>query len=223
MPYLILILMGCIISISALAKNADSSEHVLMTAVDVQSALSSNITISNPTNQTIVSSGLFIASYDVNDCSVCNGNILAGDNVGGVMASFVTFKPRQTVALGQNYLYNMLYNGMFYLRSNISTPCLLPGCSWPGDDPTVKWCITINAMSPDSSYTFSNYTNGSSLPAKVPAYGNPGNSNPLSYKFDLIDPATLGTGQACLGPITCDDKTLTCTVASTQNEVIHPY
>lgn len=208
--------------ISADAQSIDPNSQALMTARDVQAGLTSNITITNRTGQTITSSGLFIASYDVNDCSACTGNILAGDNVAGAMVSMVSLSPNQTVSIGQNYLYNMLYNGIYYVRSNGASPCLLPGCSWPADTPNITWCITINAISPNSSYTSSNYTRGSLPPAKAPRYSAAGNFSPY-YKYDLIDPLTLGSGNACLGPITCDDQTLTCSVSTAQNEVLQPY
>lgn len=210
---------------NAYAQNKDSSVYALMSSRDMQQFDLSNITIINQTNQTITASGLFIASYDINDCSSCFGNVVAGDNAGGAFAASVTFKPNQSVAIGQNYLYNMLYNGIYYIKNNVgSSPCSLPGCSWPGDDPNVHgWCITINVTSIQSNYTYSNYRNGSNPPANFPAYSQAGNSIPFDYKYDLIDPATLGSGNACLGPITCNDKTLTCKVATAQSESLQRY
>ncbi len=206
------------------AKTPDPNDYAFMTASDIQRAAVSNITITNQIGTPITVSGLFIASFDINDCSSCFGNIVAGDNLGGAVVSPVTFKTNQTLSIGQNYLYNMLYNGIYYIKNTSSSPCALPGCSWPGDNPYVQgWCITINAISPNSSYTYSHYTNGSNPPANTPAYSNPGNSISFNYKYDLIDPSTLGSGNACLGPITCNDETLTCKVATTQNESFQPY
>lgn len=220
------LLLGVITLItSAHAKNKDPNAYALMTARDMQGFSLSNITITNRTAAPIAVSGLFIASYDVNDCSACFGGIVAGDNLGGVVVSPVTFNTNQSLAIGQNFLYNMLYNGIYYIKNTAgSSPCSLPGCSWPGDDSSVHgWCISINVVSVNSSYTFSNYTNGTNPPANAPAYSSAGNSNPFNYKYDLIDPSTLGTGNACLGPITCNDKTLTCQVATAQNESFQPY
>lgn len=210
---------------NAYAANKDPNAYALMTARDMRSLSTSNITITNNTTAPISVSGLFIASYDVNDCSACTGNILAGDNLGGAVVSPVTFKTAQSLPIGQNFLYNMIYNGIYYVKTNISSPCSLPGCSWPGDDQNVRgWCITINAVSLNSSYTYSNYTNGSNPPASAPAYASPGNATmSFNYKYDLINPNTLGAGSACLGPITCNDKTLTCQVTTPQNESFQAY
>jgi hypothetical protein len=197
----------------------------LMTLRDVQQNSQSNITITNGTSQTITSYGLFIASFDVNDCSSCFGGVVSGDNVGGAMVQPITFKAGQSLAVGQNFLYNLLYNGIYYIKNTAgSSPCSLPGCSWPGDDTNVHgWCISINALSAHSSYTSSSYQNGSHPPANVPAYAAAGNSTPFNYKYDLINPSTLGSGGVCLGPITCNDKTLTCKVGSAQSESFQAY
>jgi hypothetical protein len=209
----------------AYAQNTKST--VLMTAQDTRSSAFSNITITNQAAQAISAAGLFIASFDVNDCSSCFGSVVSGDNVGGVIVSPVTFNINQTVPIGQNYLYNMLYNGIYYIKNTAgSSPCALPGCSWPGDDPNVRgWCVSMNVISRNSNYTYSNYTNGNNPPANVPAYAAAGNSPPstFNYKYDLINPNTLGIGNACFGPIVCDDKTLTCKVNTPQDASFQPY
>ncbi len=222
--YLLCAVSGTLLMTCAHAQNKDPNLYSLMTARDMRENALSNVTITNHANQPVSVAGLFIASFDINDCSACTGNIAAGDNAGGAVVSPVTFKTNQSVPIGQNFLYNMLYNGIYYLKTIIGSPCSLPGCSWPGDDPSVHgWCITINAMSRDSNYTSSNFQNGSNPPANVPAYAAAGNSIPFNYKYDLIDPNTLGTGNACIGPIVCDDQTLTCTVNTAQNESFQPY
>lgn len=220
----------CLLSVTSLltlahAKNKDPNTYALMTARDMAVGGSSNISITNNTSQPITVSGLFIASYDINDCSACFGSVVSGDNVGGAVITPATFKTNQSIPIGQNYLYNMLYNGIYYIRTTVgSSPCNLPGCSWPGDDPGVRgWCITINVISPNSGYTYSNYTNGSNPPANSPTYGASGSSIPYNYNYDLIDPSTLGAGNACLGPITCNDKTLTCKVSTPQSESFQSY
>lgn len=223
--YLLCMLMAMSFVVSAYASNKDPNAYALMTARDMQGSNLSNITIANHTATPITVSGLFIASFDVNDCSACYGGVVSGDNLGGAVVSPVTFKANQSVPIGQNFLYNMIYNGIYYIKNTVgSSPCSLPGCSWPGDSPSVSgWCVSINVVSPNASYTHSNYTNGSNPPANAPAYSNAGNSTPFNYKYDLIDPNTLGTGNACLGPITCDDKTLTCRVATAQSESFQAY
>ncbi len=222
---LLCMLGGIFLMTGVRAENKDPNAYALMTARDMLSLDLSNITITNQSAAPILVSGLFIASFDVNDCSACFGGIVSGDNLGGAVVSPVTFKTNQSVPIGKNYLYNMIYNGIYYIKNTVgSSPCSLPGCSWPGDDTNVRgWCVSINVISPNSNYTYSSYTNGSNPPANAPAYSQAGNSTPFNYKYDLIDPSTLGAGNACLGPITCNDKTLTCQVANAQNESFQPY
>lgn len=216
---------GMLCPVILYANELPASLSSLMTLIDVEQNAKSNVSITNGTSEAITSYGLFIASYDINDCSSCFGNVVSGDNAGGAMVQPVTVKPGQSLAIGQNFLYNMLYNGIYFIKNTVgSSPCALPGCSWPGDDPNVHgWCITMNAISAHSSYTASHYQNGSHPPANVPAYSAAGNSIPFNYKYDLVNPATLGSGNACIGPITCNDKTLTCKVANAQHETFQAY
>lgn len=218
----------CVFGISVMMNafaDANTSNNALMTALDVQNNSLSNITINNGTSQAISVAGLFIASFDVNDCSACNGNVTGGDNAGGMVVAPVTIQTHQGAAIGQNYLYNMIYNGIYYIRNTVgSSPCQLPGCSWPGDSTSVSgWCISINAASLNSNYTSSTYTNGSNPAAAAPAYAAAGTSPPFHYNYDLINPLTLGAGAACLGPITCNDQTLTCRVTTPQSESLQSY
>ena len=210
---------------NAYAKNDAPNSYALMTAHDMHENALSNVTITNRTAQPITVSGLFIASFDINDCSSCYGSVTAGDNLGGAIVSPITFKVNQTVPIGQNYLYNMIYNGIYYIKNSVgSSSCSLPGCSWPGDDTTVTgWCISINVVSLDSNYTSSSYKNGSNPPANSPPYAWAGTAPAYHYNYDLINPTTLGNGNACIGPITCNDNTLTCKVSTAQNEVFQPY
>ena len=215
------------ISADALSVKEHSSKS-LMTAPDIQENSFSNVSIKNANSQPIAVAGLFISSFDVNDCSSCSGGVSGGDNLGGALVSPVNISANQSIPIGKNYLYNMIYNGIYYLKKVISSPCSLPGCSWPGDNPNVRaWCLTINAVSLNSNYTYSNYFPGSGsfpLPAS-PRYGGAGNAttDQYQYKYDLINPNTLGTGNSCIGPIVCNDKTLTCEVATPQNEVLQAY
>lgn len=201
------------------------STQAFMTAYDTETSGSSNISIMNATGDVLTGYGLYIASVDVNDCSVCFGGVVSGDNAGGTMVQPVSFSVDQSIEVGQNYLYNMIYNDIYYIKNNLgSSPCSLPGCTWPGDDPNVTgWCLTINVMSPDSSYTYSNYVNGANPPASVVPYGDAGSSILFDYKYGLIDPSTLGVGNSCLGPIVCDDQDLTCSVNTPQSQSVQSY
>lgn len=225
----ILFLCGMTLVTNAQAKtpqNIESSQsQILMTAQDVSSKKMSNISIINATQSPLTVYGLYIASIDINDCSVCTGNVVSGNNVLGTVVEPIFFRESQAVPIGQNYLYNMIYNGLSVVRlSVIAPPCSLPGCSWPGDDPNVHgWCLSLGAMSLNSNYTFSSYTNPPSPPANVVPLGEAVTNAPFSYNYDLINPASLGAGAACLGLITCDDQTLTCSVASSQSETLQSY
>ncbi len=201
------------------------STEALMTAQDVVNSASSNISITNATGASVTGHGLYIAAFDINDCSSCYGSVVSGNNAGGVMVQPVSFSSGQSINVGQNYLYNLIYNGIYFIKTIAgSTPCGLPGCSWPGDAPDVAgWCLSIGVMSLDSSYTSSTYINGAHSPASVVPYGAAVTSNPFGYNYDLIDPSTLGVGNSCLGPIVCDDQTLTCTVSTPQSQSFQSY
>lgn len=228
MPKIILYLL-CVFSCASMAAHAqtqpkNASAFAFMTAQDVQNNALSNVTIINGTTQSIAVAGLDIVSFDINDCSSCSGNIVGGDNLGGAVVSPVTFSANQKIPIGQNYLYNMIYNGLYYVQTVGSSPCKLPGCSWPDDSSSVTgWCLSMNVISRHASYTHSNYRNGAQLPANAPAYSQAGSSEAFDYNYDLINPAALGGGEACIGPIVCNDKTLTCTVSTAQNETFRSY
>ncbi|OFZ31290.1 MAG: hypothetical protein A2622_01490 [Bdellovibrionales bacterium RIFCSPHIGHO2_01_FULL_40_29] len=196
----------------------------LMTAQDAVNSASSNISITNAAGAAITASGLYIASYDINDCSACYGSLYSGNNTTGALVESVSFEAGQSIEIGQNYLYNLLYSGISVMQLNgVPPPCQLPGCSWSGDTPMTGWCLTLGVMSRNSAYTFSSYTNGSLPAANVVPFGQAVTSIPFNYKFDLIDPLTLGAGNACLGPIVCDDRTLNCSVSSRQNQSFQVY
>lgn len=222
-------LVGCISSVQsqAILDIEKANSQALMTAQDVNHNAFSNITITNRTNQPVTVYGLYIVSYDVDDCSVCTGGVASGNNVLGTFVSPVFFRANQSVPIGQNYLYNMIYNGLYALLSSVAPPpCLLPGCSWPTDISTIKgWCLTIGAMSLNSNYTFSSYTKPGYPPASIVPFTQAVTSPPnvFNYNYALIDTSSFATGTACLGPIVCDDKSLTCSVSTPQSEAFQPY
>lgn len=214
------------ISLLSMHAHAQTTSHdyAFMTTRDIRNNDLSNVTITNQTGQPITTNGLYIVSYDVNDCSACFGGIVGGNNMGGAVVSPITFNNNQTLPIGQNYLYNMIYNGIYFITTVSSSPCALPGCSWPGDSPAVRgWCLSINVASSHSSYTHSDYKNGTNPPANVPPYSAAASSIAFNYNYELINPSTLGVGNTCIGPVTCNDKTLTCKVSTTQNESFRPY
>ena len=204
---------------------ADNSHFAFMSASDLGLPDTSNISIKNNTSQSVPAYGLYITSIDINDCSSCYGAIVGGDNLGGAVVSKTMIQANQSVPIGKNFLYNMIYNGLYYAKNvSGSSLCSLPGCSWPGDNPSVHgWCLSINVISRHSNYTYSHYTNGSNPPANAPAYGYQGNNPAFDYKYALINPITLGVGGVCLGPVVCNDKTLTCSVSSAQTQSFQAY
>lgn len=228
---LLYVCLGISLVVNAQAQEQDDSASAFMTGRDIQANATSNISITNGAGQSVSVSGLFIPSFDATtveegDCSVCTGGIVGGDNMGGTIVSPVIIGANKAAAIGQNYLYNMIYNGIYYIRNTVgSSPCQLPGCSWPGDSTDRRWCLSINATSLNASYTYSHYVRAPNPPAAAPAYGAAGSSVPIQfdYNYDLINPNTLGVANACLGPVTCNDQTLTCTVATPQSETFQPW
>ena len=141
----------------------------LMTAHDLSKHAGSNLYLTNNTNDAITVYGFYIHGIAwVNAGQSCQDGVMQGENtyqnfnmVGGT-ATPIPFTVGQSISVGQNYLYNMFYNYLYwtYLTQggNLQIGCVLPGCSWPGDqNPPLNWCLQVGAISPDSSYTFSQY------------------------------------------------------------------
>ena len=121
----------------------------------------------------------------------------------------IQFKVGQSVPIGQNYLYNMLYDWMYFYATIGGTPgCLLPGCTWTGETPH-NWCFQLGATSPDTSYTYP--ITGTNV---APFSWAP--SRPPFYAYNLIPNPGPDDAYTWLGPFTCDDKTLTCTTSVPQ-------
>lgn len=218
----------CLVTVAAYAQSEISPEKgespSFLTGQDAANHSLSNITLINRTNQPINVYGLFIATYDINDCSSCTGNVVSGDNLLGAVVQPVFFNVNQSIPIGQNYLYNMLYNGLYALNSqSITPPCLLPGCSWPGDTPIQGWCLNIGALSLHSNYTYSFYAKENYLPASIVPFTEAATNVAYNYNYDLINPELFGNGAACIGPITCNDQSLTCSVRTPQSQSFQPY
>ncbi|MBY0372175.1 hypothetical protein K2X33_15945 [bacterium] len=128
----------------------------------------------------------------------------SSDNVAaGAMAMPVSIPANSDVVVGSNYLYNLIHNAYYYVNITIpSSPpgCQVPGCTWGGDTTTVHWCIYLGAMAPVTSTTS----------AKVVPHTD--SLTGAGYNYDLISSYNY------IGPISCDDQELTCTVASEQSQ-----
>ena len=195
-----------------------TESNPLMSVQDIQQHALSNINLTNGTGNAISTYGIAITSYDDNNY-YCSGGIISGDNALGYVASVVQFKANQTLAIGQNYLYNLIYNGIYTIVNSAgSSPCQLPGCSWPLDNPT-NWYIKINILSLDSNYTSSTYTHIPYPPSNAIPMGEATSSIAYHYNYQLVDDAQ----QVCIGPISCDDQSLNCWVSTPQNQIFKAY
>lgn len=100
----------------------------------------------------------------------------------------------------------MLYEAIYYenIRIPSSPPgCALPGCTWGSDTTQYNWCIYLGALAPVS--TSSGYT------ANVPPSADSA-ARASFYNYNLI------SDYIYIGPIACNDKTLTCVTANQQTQ-----
>lgn len=112
----------------------------------------------------------------------------------------------KSAAIGSNYLYNMIYEAIYY--ENIIIPssppgCALPGCTWGTDTTIYNWCIYLGALAPVSTST--GYT------ANVPPSTDSASSIGL-YDYNLV------SNYVTLGPISCNDRTFTCVAVTQQTQ-----
>lgn len=118
----------------------------------------------------------------------------------------VTIKANSAAPIGGNYLYNMIYGANFYVYMLIpSSPpgCALPGCTWGSDSNIYNWCIYLGALAPVS--VTSGYT--SNVPPSTQAISGAG------YNYNVIN------NYVTLGPISCNDQTLTCSSSTIQSQL----
>lgn len=122
----------------------------------------------------------------------------------GALVMPVTIEANTEADVGENYLYNMIYNAIYYLRiiSPMDPPgCALPGCTWGEDTTIYNWCIYVGAIAPVS--VTEEYT------AKIVPYAD-SLSQVDQYNYNLT------SSYEYIGPISCNDQTLTCSVATSQ-------
>lgn len=174
-----------------------------MTARDIYARSFSNITLQNKSGASATVYALYVPQlgYTTTTCNVAT-ILYTSTNAGGTFSTPVAMTANQKIQIGQNFLYNMLYTAIYY-NNQISapSPCTLPGCTWLTDASVVHWCIFLGALSPASSNT----STTSSLPPYANAVSGTG------YNYDLV------THYSYVGPITCNDENLTCSVSSAQN------
>lgn len=172
----------------------------------------SNISLQNNRSSATTVYGLYVRQYAYvlpgQSCS--NATIIYPDTDNITAGTFLTptiVNPGRRAVIGSNYLYNMLYQAIYY--ENIIIPssppgCALPGCTWGSDTTLYNWCIYLGALAPVS--------NSSDYTSTVPPSADLASSTGL-YNYNLIN------NYIYLGPISCNDRTLTCTVANQQTQV----
>lgn len=150
--------------------------------------------------------GLYLPqlAYTTTDC---NSAIVlyTSTNVAGAMYSSRLMPTNESVSVGKNYLYNMLYTAIYYNNQNSfsSSVCTLPGCSWFTDiSPPIKWCVYVGAIAPNPPITGTN----------VAPYGQA--ISGAGYNYDAVN------SYQYIGPISCNDSTLECSLDSAQEQTI---
>lgn len=171
----------------------------------------SNISLQNNRSTPTTVYGLYVRQYAyVTPGQSCNNATViypAANNIAaGAFVQPTMINPGKRASVGSNYLYNMLYEAIYY--ENIIIPssppgCALPGCTWGSDTTKYNWCIFIGVLAPVS--TSSGYT------ANVPPSADSSSSAGL-YNYNLVN------NYIYLGPISCDDRSLTCATASQQTQ-----
>lgn len=171
----------------------------------------SNLNLKNNSNTSKTVYGLYVRQYAyVAQGSNCNSSTViyatTQNTTAGSIVMPVVINSGKSTAVGSNFLYNMIYGAIYY--ENIIIPssppgCALPGCTWGSDTTKYNWCIFLGALSPVSNTA--SYT--ANVPPSMDSASSTGN-----YNYNLV------TSYVTLGPISCDDQTLTCTVASQQTQ-----
>lgn len=194
---------------------ASANQAGFVTPRDMLTASLSNISLHNASNANTTAYGIYVRQYAYvtpgQDCGsatkIYPTNDPATNNItAGAVVSPVTINAGQSAAIGANYLYNMIYQAIYYENIIItSSPpgCALPGCTWGSDNTKYNWCIYLGALAPVSGTT--NYT--STIPPSANSASSAG-----QYNYNLV------TDYSYLGPISCNDQTLTCAVSNQQSQ-----
>lgn len=197
-------------SASVFAKTTVSG---FMTPHDLTSNdAASNIFLHNNRASAVTAYGLYVRAFSsVLPGQSCDNatpifpdppHIAPNINVGAFLSP-VTIGAGKSVVIGANFLYNMILQANYYATVYAPHVCSLPGCTW-GDDSTIyNWCIYLGALAPVA--TTADYT--SNIPPSGEAASSAG-----QYDYNLIQ------DYVTLGPISCNDQTMTCTVANQQTQ-----
>jgi len=192
---------------------AHSNPSEFMTPRDLLSndAAASNINLQNNRNLAATVYGLYVRQFSYvlpgNTCDQATVIYASTQNTAaGSVVMPTTISAGRSAAVGSNYLYNMIYQAMYYV--NILFPssppgCALPGCTWGSDSTIYNWCVYLGALAPNNIST--SYT--SNVPPSTDSV-----SSASVYNYDLVN------SYVYLGPISCNDQTLTCTAANQQTQ-----
>lgn len=177
----------------------------------VRNDSTSNLSLYNNRGSAISVYGLYVRQYAyVTPGDTCDHSTViystTQNKTAGAFVMPTVINAGKGAAIGSNYLYNMIYQAIYY--ENIIIPssppgCALPGCTWGSDTTKYNWCIYLGALAPVS--TTAGYT------ANVPPSTDSASSAGV-YDYNLI------TSYVSLGPISCDDRELTCIAANQQTQ-----
>lgn len=191
--------------------SAQTDLQQFMTSRDIlHNEASSNINLQNNKNIAVTVYGLYVRQFsyvdigDTCDHATVIYSTTENTTAGSFVMPTVMNAGKQTI-IGSNYLYNMIYEAIYYVNIIIpSSPpgCALPGCTWGSDTTQYNWCIYLGALAP--VFTSPGYT------AKIPPSTSEASGG--GYSYNLI------SSYVELGPISCNDQTLTCTVADQQTQ-----
>lgn len=177
----------------------------------------SNLILHNNSNSSTTVYGLYVRQFayvtpgaiTCNDATVMypTNDTSTENQTAGAVVMQVVIPEGGSAVIGANYLYNMIYQASYYKNNLLphSPPgCALPGCTWGDDTAVYNWCIYLGALTP--VVTSEGYT------ANVPPSAV--SASAVGYDYNLIG----ASHYQYLGPITCDDQTLTCSVATPQTQ-----
>lgn len=169
----------------------------------------SNINLRNNKSTAVATYGIYVRQFAyVAPGGSCNNPLgvmyASTDNVtAGSLVMPITIDPGKSVAIGSNYLYNMIFEALYYVILGSTPPvCQLPGCTWGTDSAIYNWCIYLGALAPVSVPSF--------MTSNVPP--STFSASGVGFDYNLIN------NFVTLGPISCDDKALTCTTSTQQTQ-----
>ncbi|MDX1902357.1 MAG: hypothetical protein SFW66_10230 [Gammaproteobacteria bacterium] len=191
--------------------SAQTNLHQFMTPRDMMNQDSvSGIQLKNNRSSAATVYGLYVNQYAyVTPGDTCDHSTIiystTQNTTAGAFVMPTVLNAGKSAAVGSNFLYNMIYSAIYYVNIIIpSSPpgCALPGCTWGSDSAIYNWCIYLGALAPVA--TSAGYT------ANVPPATDAASSG--SYNYNVV------SSYSYLGPISCNDQTLTCTVSTSQTQ-----